>query len=147
MQRVGIALMAAATLVVLSIGPAQAAGWAEISRTLYLTARPSVSAYAETENRSIWLTGGSYVAQVLLWNEDTYQTVPGSRREEMYWAPDDGWYQWKCDIGGEVNYTYTVECRLLRNRNGVPSFWYVTSGKFGIGSNGVYTLRGRLIPG
>ncbi|MFE7586584.1 hypothetical protein ACFU5Y_34045 [Streptomyces gardneri] len=140
MTRVSAVVAAVAALTVWSMAPAQA-GTATLSRTLYLTAKPTAHDYAFTNNRSIYLEAGHYVFRVSLFNEDTHQLVPGSRGERQIWLDADT-YQWRCDIGGLYGYVYLAGCDLLNSRGGMAR---VDSYDFGIGSNGTFTLTGHLI--
>ncbi|MGW5348827.1 hypothetical protein [Streptomyces sp. NPDC004050] len=130
---------AAAAFVVWSVAPAQA-GTAEVRRTLYLTDSPRQSDYAATNTRYIYLAADYYLWEVLLFNEDTHQIVPGSRQQRTIWLRADT-YAWRCSIGGADSYLYQDWCTLTAGTAKAE----VGPTKFGISSSGNYTLIGRLI--
>ncbi|MFJ9596656.1 hypothetical protein ACIRS3_28360 [Streptomyces virginiae] len=127
-------LLTAVAALTLSVAPSNAAdaGWATLTRTLYLTDAPSAGA-AASMNRSIYLAAGTY---------DWSSTVSGQGQSfasrHIYLA--SGWYTWKCTIHAPVAGRYQHTCSL--NNGAGPA--YLVSDQFKLSISGSYTLESFL---
>ncbi|MFE1412678.1 hypothetical protein ACFW6F_17990 [Streptomyces sp. NPDC058746] len=127
-------LLTAVAAFTVSAAPSNAAdaGWATLTRTLYLTDSPAAGASAPM-SRSIYLAAGNYA-----WSSAVIDEGLSTASRQIYLAA--GWYSWKCTIHAPVANRYQHTCSL--DRGAGPA--YLDSSQFRLYPSGSYTLKSDL---
>ncbi|MEU8525744.1 MULTISPECIES: hypothetical protein [Streptomyces] len=126
-------LVATVAAFTVSVSPSSAAdaGWATLSRSLYLTGSPTAGS-AASMNRSIYLAAGNYS-----WSSAVLSEGATTASRQIYLAA--GWYAWKCTIHAPVAGRYQQTCSL--DHGAGPA--YLVSDQFRLIS-GQYTIQSDL---